>query len=131
MLPPSFGRPAQRINTQLRTVEEAFNILCQSADELNSFNSATIFIIFVTKTLSFIIELYMFITMINDSKFDILPHVSAMFFSDIIFFPVMMNAADSPVDEVNSITLLQCLIILMRMCLFSLSLFLSFSFCPY
>lgn len=83
-------------------MQKIFNVLCQSADELNSFNSAMVWFIFTTKTIGFIGSLYIvFISYRDDFDDDFVPRIIT-FLIDIVFFPVIFVAADSAVDEVDS-----------------------------
>ena len=92
-----FYREEQDIGHKLRTVQNVFDILCQFADELNSFNSA-ILIIFITKIMNFIFSLYVFI---RDNE--ILGDSLKVFLTDFVFFWVIFTAASSSVNEVNSV----------------------------
>ena len=93
-------RGVQDVAYKLRTIERVFNILCQSTDEMNSFNSATFFFIFTLKILNFIAILYItcYSMLIENSyAWDMM----SAFMVDITFFCVIFNAVDSPVNEVN------------------------------
>ena len=87
------------VNHKLKTVQKIFNVLCQSADELNSFNSAMVWFIFTTKTIGFIGSLYIVCSSYSNDDFVL---IIIKFLIDIVFFPVIFVAADSAVDEVDS-----------------------------
>ena len=87
---------------KLRTVQSVFDVLCQSAGELNAFNSVTVFVIFTTKTLSFISTLYICcISVFVEEQKHLMQNVLKLILFDLIYFAVVFNAADSPVDEVH------------------------------
>lgn len=83
-------------------MQKIFNVLCQSADELNSFNSAMVWFIFTTKTIGFIGSLYIVCSSYSNDDFVL---IIIKFLIDIVFFPVIFVAADSAVDEVLNYSL--------------------------
>ena len=99
-------RQSQDITQKLKTIQNVFNDLCRSADQLNSFNSVVVFVYFTTKTINLIITAYMICYFYFIEKND--PMVKMLLipvFVEIIYFMIIFNAADSPVNEVSSLKL--------------------------
>ena len=99
-------RQSQDITQKLKTIQNVFNDLCRSADQLNSFNSVVVFVYFTTKTINLIIAAYMICYFYFIEKND--PMVKMLLISvfvEIIYFIFIFNAADSPVNEVSSLKL--------------------------
>lgn len=96
-------RQNQNMATKLQTIQNVFNLLCCCSDELNAFNSANFFLIFITKILNLILSVYMFIhslfTRRDYSEFEFQSCVLLVVL-DMVALWLIINAADSPVEEV-------------------------------
>ena len=81
---------------------DAFNILSESANELNSFNSVIMVFLVTSRTITLIFSVYVTCFYFIYNTFDRVQFSTALtiFLYDLVFFGVIFNAADSPVDEV-------------------------------
>lgn len=81
---------------------DAFNILSESANELNSFNSVIIVFLVTSRTITLIFSVYVTCFYFIYNTFDRVQFSAALtiFLYDLVFFGVIFNAADSPVHEV-------------------------------
>ena len=98
-----FFRQTQNVTEKLRTIQKVFDILRQSADELNSFNSAMFFAVFTTKTINLISLSYFLVnyTILEFNLKNFINYAMAIW-QEIFHISLIINAADSPVDEVHS-----------------------------
>ena len=98
-----FFRQTQNVAEKLRTIQKVFDILRQSADELNSFNSAMFFVIFTTQTISLIFFSYFLVNYtILEFNLEATVNFALTILYEMFYISVIINAADSPVDEVYS-----------------------------
>lgn len=105
-------RSGPGVGRKLKTVEAVFSAICRCAGELNSANSAPVWIIFTTKTVNQISVLY---KILDDV---LVGQVDAQFWgvvictcNEIVILVMILSAIDSPVNEVAGRVLLQLIII--------------------
>ena len=104
-------RQRHSISYKLKTVHKVLNLLCRSADELNSFNSVPIFLIFTGNTINLIMIHYLIIyNFLNGSNDELVRNYIFVAGFEISIIAIILNAADSPVYEVRSVSFIHYLI---------------------
>ena len=95
-----FYRQKQDVASKLKLIQNVYNILCRSADKFISYNSVVVFFIFTIKTISFIICTYFAVYGYMHTDYALVKKGLLLFVSETLFFLIIFNAADSPVNEV-------------------------------
>ena len=92
----------EALTKKLKMIRNAFNILSESANELNSFNSVIIVFLVTSRTITLIFSVYVTCFYFIYNTFNRVQFSTALtiFLYDLVFFGVIFNAADSPVHEV-------------------------------
>lgn len=94
-------RRRQNVCQKLKLVENVFDILCQSADELNSFNSLAVLLIFTTKTINLITSIFLSCASFLKQNGTLSMNFLFNFLFDVLYFVTILSAGDSPVNEVR------------------------------
>ena len=102
-------RQRESVGQKLELIGKVFNLIGQTADELNRFFSSMMFIFVSAKTIEFIIYLYIIsayvLSVIKVSE-DYFKFISIYCLMEVIFFGILTISADAPVIEVHSLHLL-------------------------